>query len=226
MPAEHPRAILSDKIFRLHLRKDVDPEFLVLQMNGRAYREQVRAAISGAEGLANNLPVTALRAVTFRLPPLGEQVEIVRVINRETEVLAATVVRLEREIQLLREFRTRLVADVVTGQVDVRGIAAGLPGVDPAAAWSSGELDPESADLAVSEDELTESEAERRSLTTFVIVGAGPTGVEMAGQIAELTRQTLRRRPFCCRKATLVPCQTRPPVLPVFRRGAALRCPC
>ena len=41
--------------------------------------------------------------------------------------------------------------------------------------------------------ELTESEAERRSLTTFVIVGAGPTGVEMAGQIAELTRQTLRR---------------------------------
>jgi type I restriction enzyme S subunit len=159
VPAEHPRAILSDKIFRLHLRKDVDPEFLVLQMNGRAYREQVRAAISGAEGLANNLPVTALRAVTFRLPPLGEQVEIVRVINRETEVLAATVVRLEREIQLLREFRTRLVADVVTGQVDVRGIAAGLPGVDPAAAWSSGELDPESADLAVSEDELTESEA-------------------------------------------------------------------
>ena len=41
--------------------------------------------------------------------------------------------------------------------------------------------------------ELTESEAERRSLMTFVVVGAGPTGVEMAGQIAELTGHTLRK---------------------------------
>ncbi len=41
--------------------------------------------------------------------------------------------------------------------------------------------------------ELTESENERRSLLTFVVVGAGPTGVEMAGQIAELTQHTLRK---------------------------------
>jgi len=40
--------------------------------------------------------------------------------------------------------------------------------------------------------ELTQSEDERRSLMTFVVIGAGPTGVEMAGQIAELTRHTLR----------------------------------
>ena len=32
----------------------------------------------------------------------------------------------------------------------------------------------------------------RRALLTFVVVGAGPTGVEMAGQIAELARGTLR----------------------------------
>lgn len=32
-----------------------------------------------------------------------------------------------REITLLQEFRTRLIADVVTGQVDVRAIAASLP---------------------------------------------------------------------------------------------------
>jgi len=33
----------------------------------------------------------------------------------------------------------------------------------------------------------------RRAWLTFVVVGAGPTGVEMAGQIAELARDTLRR---------------------------------
>jgi NADH dehydrogenase len=41
--------------------------------------------------------------------------------------------------------------------------------------------------------ELTgDDEAERRRDLTFVVVGAGPTGVEMAGQIAELAGRTLR----------------------------------
>lgn len=41
--------------------------------------------------------------------------------------------------------------------------------------------------------ELTEDEEERKRLTTFVIVGAGPTGVEMAGQIRELTTKTVHK---------------------------------
>jgi NADH dehydrogenase len=40
--------------------------------------------------------------------------------------------------------------------------------------------------------ELTSDPNQRRRLLTFVVVGAGPTGVEMAGQIAELTGHTLR----------------------------------
>src|SRR4030095_6194914 len=40
--------------------------------------------------------------------------------------------------------------------------------------------------------ELEDDEERRRSWLTFVVVGAGPTGVEMAGQIAELARDTLR----------------------------------
>ena len=39
---------------------------------------------------------------------------------------------LNREIELLREFRTRLTADVVTGQLDIRDAAARLPELDPA----------------------------------------------------------------------------------------------
>ncbi len=41
--------------------------------------------------------------------------------------------------------------------------------------------------------ELATDQAEIDRLLTFVVVGAGPTGVEMAGQIAELARRTLRR---------------------------------
>jgi NADH:ubiquinone reductase (H+-translocating) len=47
--------------------------------------------------------------------------------------------------------------------------------------------------LKAFEDAETEPDPERRrALLTFVVVGAGPTGVEMAGQIAELARSTLR----------------------------------
>ena len=40
--------------------------------------------------------------------------------------------------------------------------------------------------------ELAETEEEARRALTFVVVGAGPTGVEMAGQIAELANRTLK----------------------------------
>ena len=41
--------------------------------------------------------------------------------------LSTVISRLQREIALLDEYRTRLVADVVTGKVDVREVAVHLP---------------------------------------------------------------------------------------------------
>jgi restriction endonuclease S subunit len=61
------------------------------------------------------------------VPPLPEQKQIVEHIGIETAPLTTTISRLEREIELLREYRTRLVAGVVTGKLDVREAAARLP---------------------------------------------------------------------------------------------------
>jgi NADH dehydrogenase len=47
--------------------------------------------------------------------------------------------------------------------------------------------------IAFEAAEVEPDEERRRSWLTFVVVGGGPTGVEMAGQIAELARETLRR---------------------------------
>ncbi|MGI9146100.1 MAG: NAD(P)/FAD-dependent oxidoreductase [Chloroflexota bacterium] len=46
--------------------------------------------------------------------------------------------------------------------------------------------------LALEAAEQEEDASERRALLTFVIVGGGPTGVELAGAIAEITRHTVR----------------------------------
>jgi len=61
------------------------------------------------------------------IPPLPEQQHIVERLALETTPQTTVISRLEREIELLREYRTRLVADVVTGKLDVRGAAARLP---------------------------------------------------------------------------------------------------
>lgn len=74
--------------------------------------------------------------------------------------------------------------------------------------------------------ETAGSAAEREAWLTFVIVGAGPTGVELAGQIAYLSRHTLAGhfRSFSSKDARIVLLDAAPNVLPSFRerlRGKA-----
>jgi NADH dehydrogenase len=66
--------------------------------------------------------------------------------------------------------------------------------------------------------ELATSQEEVDRLMTFVVVGAGPTGVEMAGQIAELARRTLRRdfRQIDPTRARIILLDAAPKVLPSF----------
>ena len=126
--------ILSDKTFRPIFNQEIEPDFMVLAMNSRYYRQQVEQAISGAEGLANNLPLSSLRSFHFAVPAFEEQHDIVRYLQESTHRLSAVAARTKREVALLGEYRARRIADVVTGKLDVREVAAGLPQVDPLAA--------------------------------------------------------------------------------------------
>jgi len=66
--------------------------------------------------------------------------------------------------------------------------------------------------------EATEDEQERRALLTFLIVGGGPTGVELAGAIAELARFGMEKefRHFDPASARVVLVQSAPRILPTF----------
>ena len=57
------------------------------------------------------------------LPTLSESCAIVLYLDRETAKIDRAAELARREVELLREYRTRLISDVVTGKVDVRGIA-------------------------------------------------------------------------------------------------------
>ncbi|HSU15400.1 hypothetical protein [Longimicrobium sp.] len=118
-----PRLMLSDKIFRIHVEKSVDPRYFVAAFNGHAMRTQVERAISGADGLANNLPKASLMDFRFPVPPLKEQESIIEHLIHRTGQMDSLIKEAERAIALLQERRTALISAAVTGKIDVRGLA-------------------------------------------------------------------------------------------------------
>ncbi|MDP1861395.1 MAG: restriction endonuclease subunit S [Gemmatimonadaceae bacterium] len=68
-----------------------------------------------------------LLSISIAVAPPVEQDAIVHHTSEQTRPLLTAISRLERELELLREYRTRLVSDVVTGKLDVREAAARLP---------------------------------------------------------------------------------------------------
>ena len=72
--------------------------------------------------------------------------------------------------------------------------------------------------LAFEQAELAHDDAERQRLLTFVIVGGGATGVEMAGAIAEIARQTLAKdfRRIDPRSSRIILLEAGPRVLPTL----------
>ena len=124
------RLMLSDKVFRIRLQSSVYPQFFVWALNSRPLRGQIERAISGAEGLANNLPQSSLRALAIPVPPLPEQHVIAGFLDRETLRIDALVAEQERLIELLREKRQAVVAHIIT-----KGLDPTVPMKDSELAW-------------------------------------------------------------------------------------------
>jgi len=78
-------------------------------------------------GLRNTIPKERLLGAKTPLPPPHERDAILAYIREVSSALDEAVHRTAHEIDLLREYRSRLIADVVTGKLDVREAAARLP---------------------------------------------------------------------------------------------------
>ena len=81
----------------------------------------------------NQLTLSILYNIKIPLPQITEQKKITQYLCRATADLANSIQRVRDQIDLLHEYSTRLIADVVTGKLDVREAAAALPEVDPLA---------------------------------------------------------------------------------------------
>jgi len=128
--AEAPRRklMLCDKLFRFRpLGMCFHAKYLVHLLRSAPSRAQIESSTSGASSSMQNIGQGVLKNLWVAVPPIDEQREIMLRIEIDTQPLAAAISRLEREIELLREYGTRLVAEVVTGALDVRAATARLP---------------------------------------------------------------------------------------------------
>ena len=78
-------------------------------------------------GTQPNLAMGAMERITIALPHLSEQADMAHFLDDATANTSRVIGHANHESELLREYRTRLIADVVTGKLDVREAATALP---------------------------------------------------------------------------------------------------
>jgi NADH:quinone reductase (non-electrogenic) len=142
--------------------------------------------------------------------------------QRNATVLMAEVCAIDTRSRLVLTDRVNVPYDylvIATGSTDAyfgrdewAAVAPGLKGIEDATRIRRRIL------VAFERAELAETEGERQRLLTFAIVGGGPTGVEMAGAIAEIARHTLSPdfRKIDPRTARILLIEAGPRILPAL----------
>jgi type I restriction enzyme, S subunit len=108
----------------------LDPRFLLLNIYGPLTRTYVELSTNGST--VGHLRLGQVYALPILWCPLEEQQTIIKHVEQATQHIYRIHAAAQREISLLGEYRTRLIADAVTGKLDVREAASKLPDTEEA----------------------------------------------------------------------------------------------
>jgi type I restriction enzyme S subunit len=119
------RLCISQRMMAFRIQPIHNSAYIMWQINCRHVYRQAAADLVGAA--APHVNVERIRNFWLVLPPGPEQEKIVAAVRRAHAGPNTAIAKARNEISLLREYRTRLIADVVTGKLDAREVAARLP---------------------------------------------------------------------------------------------------
>ncbi len=102
------------------------PEFLVALITSRHGRNYFQLTAKKTTNLASTNS-TVIGSFPIIFPSISEQKSVTKVLEQITSGLEQAITQALNEISLLREYRTHLIADIVTGKLDVLEAAARLP---------------------------------------------------------------------------------------------------
>jgi type I restriction enzyme S subunit len=128
MPDDLPsNLLLCDKIYRLRLdHTRMIPHYVAYLLRTRQAREQIKLGISGAEGMANNLPTATITNLLLPEVPLSQQHKIVDDLDLIWMLNQRAIQALNRQLEILAERRQALITAAVTGQIDVTTARGGV----------------------------------------------------------------------------------------------------
>ena len=113
-------SLLLQRVARMRPNCRLDSRYLFLLITGRTFREYMTPIFTGIS--VPHLSPEQIKRFSIALPSLDDQSRIVSSVTQATSSTVTAIDRARREIDLLREYRTRLITDVVTGKLDVRGV--------------------------------------------------------------------------------------------------------
>ena len=117
----------------------INMEYFLRVLRLPALRTELRLCAKGIVEGFWRLYTKDFYNIQLPVPSLAEQQAIIEYLDKATADIDTAIARAHRQIELLQEYRTRLIADVVTGKLDVRATAAQLPD-------EYGETDPRDGD--------------------------------------------------------------------------------
>lgn len=127
---EVPGCLHQNHVFAVRCNQvQLLPDFLaglLVSRHGRAYF-QLTAKQTTNLAATNS---TTVKAFPVLVPPVEEQSAILAHVHVRTASLESAISKAHLELKLFGDFQTRLIADVVTGKLDVRQAAASLPAGD------------------------------------------------------------------------------------------------
>ena len=95
------------------------PEFIAAALLSKYLRDD-QLIVASNRAAQPHLNAEELGTSVVLLPPLPEQASVVEHLDKINTEIEAAINRARRQIELIEEYRTRLIADVVTGKIDVR----------------------------------------------------------------------------------------------------------
>lgn len=114
-------------VYRPLPQSSLMPEYADLLLTTKAYIAAFSVRSTGIQASRLRLYPDEFLRMPVLCPPPAEQRAIVAAATTETSQATQAILRTRREIELIREYRTRLIANVVTGKLDVREAARRLP---------------------------------------------------------------------------------------------------
>jgi len=97
---------------------DIESRYFAYQFDSVPYRTQIRQAVKGIKVFSITQGI--LKNTSLWIPTLDEQEQIVKFLDVETNRILSVKNSTRKEIELLKEYKTALISEVVTGKVDVR----------------------------------------------------------------------------------------------------------